>query len=128
MARQRGSGSRSRNTRREHEPVEDDVTPSTSLGRLPEWDERTLFFAPVHHISERVRRGITVGRTRCHGSGCDGLRDLYKMCIARDVETKLLWESCGLAALYDTSEAMVASNGGHHIVRALVEFFMDTTN
>src|SRR6187397_3489790 len=110
MARQRGSGSRSRNTRREHEPVEDDVTPSTSLGRLPEWDERTLFFAPVHHISERVRRGITVGRMRYHGSGCDGLGDLYKMYIAGDLETRLLWESCGLTILFETSEAMVASS------------------
>src|SRR6188472_3407163 len=118
MARQRGSGSRSRNTRREHEPVEDDVTPSTSLGRLPEWDERTLFFAPVHHISERVRQVIKPGRTRHHGSSCDGLGDLYRMYIARDLETRLLWESCELATLFETSEAMIASSGGHHVVRA----------
>ena len=123
MARQRSSGSRSRNTRREHEPIEDDITPSTSLGRLPEWDERTLFFAPVHHISERVRQGTKPGRTRHHGSDYDGLGDLYRMYIARDLETRLLWESCGLATLFETSEAMVASSGGHHVVRALVEFF-----
>ena len=83
--------------------MENDTTPSTSLGQFLEWDEQTLFVAPVHHISERVRWGITVGRTRCHGFGCDGLGDLYKMYIARDVETRLLWESCGLAALYETS-------------------------
>ncbi|XP_021743248.1 protein MAINTENANCE OF MERISTEMS-like [Chenopodium quinoa] len=50
------------------------------------------------------------------------------MYTAMDLETRLLWESCGLATLFETSEAMVSSCGGHHIVRALLEFFWDTTN
>ena len=130
MARRRGSGSRSRDTRREDEPTsEGEDVPSTSrLGLMPDWDERTLFHAPVHHLSERIRRGLASGRTRSHGSGNSTIISLYDNFICRDEGLRRLWESCGLTPLLQATRAMFSYDGGNLVVRALVEFFWDTTN
>ena len=69
-----------------------------------------------------------MARTLYHGSGCSTLGDLYNMYIGIDGEVRFLLESCGLTALIETSEAMIASSGGQHVARALVEYFWDTTN
>ncbi|XP_021736157.1 protein MAINTENANCE OF MERISTEMS-like [Chenopodium quinoa] len=50
------------------------------------------------------------------------------MYIGIDEEARLLWESCRLTALFESSEAIIASSGGHHVTRVLVEFFWDITN
>ena len=104
MSRRRGSSSRSRQAHREDKPV--DKGTSTSLGKFPEWDERTLYFAPEFHISEWVRIGMAGDRVRCHDSGNGAIGSLYDLHFRDNNELRELRDSYGLTPLLQATRAM----------------------
>ena len=89
MARHRGSGSHSRDAHREDELVDTCEGASTSWGKFLKWDERTLYFAPLFHISERLRLEMTGDRIRCHGLGNAALiGQIYDLYFCNHIELR----------------------------------------
>ncbi|XP_021729244.1 uncharacterized protein LOC110696272 isoform X2 [Chenopodium quinoa] len=111
--------------------LETEPRPSTSRGRWtpPPWTPDELVFCRENHISHRPLTSIVDGVLRHHGSGAgDLIPRLYRI-IKGDPITNASWESAGLGDFYSAVVGFRSPRGcGSTIVRALLEYFWDTTN
>ena len=118
------------------EGVDDDVLESeprtsTSRGRWvpPSWTPDQLVFCRENHVSHRALSGIVDGTLRQHGSGAGDLIPRLHQVITGDPATSALWESSGLVDFYAAVVGFRSPRGcGAMVVRALLEYFWDTTN